>query len=237
MVQSDPSTGAGPRSPIKRQALELLRARNVRIETVLDVGVERGTPELIEAFPDQMHILFEPVAEFAPFIERAYKDVAYRLLEVAVSDHSGTGVLQIDKITGNDVTHSALVETANKEANQRQIQTTTLDDAVALMDLAKPYLLKIDIDGQELRALAGASNVLSDCAIVIIEVPVYELSARLRALEAVGFRLFDMVEPCYYDGSFWQADAIFIRNEVHAQHFSSLSNSGFEPAKYEMFKG
>ncbi|AQR60876.1 hypothetical protein BZG35_03820 [Brevundimonas sp. LM2] len=217
--------------------MDLLVARGVEIATILDVGVERGTPELIHAFPSLLHVLFEPVAEFVPFIEAAYANVDHRLVRMAVSDRTGEGTLQIESIMGGEVTHSALVAIGTEGEAQRSIPITTLDDAVAAMGLQTPFLLKIDIDGQELRALAGASNVLLNCAVVIVEVPVYEFSQRLRVLEAAGFRLYDIVEPCYYDGSLWQADAIFIRNEIHAQHFSDLRNKGFEVEKYQMFKG
>lgn len=51
------------RAPLKQDALALLVQRGVPAGCVLDVGALNGTPELIRAYPDVPHILFEPVAE------------------------------------------------------------------------------------------------------------------------------------------------------------------------------
>ena len=83
------NSGIRMRGPIKNQALRVLRNRKVAIGTVLDVGVLTGTPELMEAFPDVPHILFEPVVEFNPAIERAYRRHRFEIANVAISDRVG----------------------------------------------------------------------------------------------------------------------------------------------------
>ena len=39
-----------------------------------------GTPELLAVYPDKLHLLFEPVVEFTPAIERLYQNVRRRLI-------------------------------------------------------------------------------------------------------------------------------------------------------------
>lgn len=217
-----------PRKPNKDQALSLLRDRGLPIAAIVDVGVNTGTPELMKAFPDLEHFLFEPAEEFFPAIAKAYSRLKYRLFDLAVSDTSGSINLAVSAIEGGDVTHSAMTTGVG-----RPIKMTTLDDALAR--IPGPFLLKIDIDGHELKALAGATETLKRCSVVIVEAPFYELTPRLRAMEEAGFRLFDLSEPCYYDGAFWQCDAMFVRNDVFAEHFKDLQK-GFEAQLYQQYR-
>ncbi len=89
------------RSPIKRQTLGILRQRGVPVRSVLDVGVQYGTPDVAEAFPDVLHVLFEPVAEYLPHIERAYANTQHRIVPCAVSDRSGSTLLGTIALDGN----------------------------------------------------------------------------------------------------------------------------------------
>ncbi len=101
--------------------------------------------------------------------------------------------------------------------------------------LGGPFLLKIDIDGHELRVLKGAVETLKKCSIVIIECHSSQLVQRISAVQAAGFTLFDLAEPCYYDKLFWQCDAIFIRSDLAASNFRQLVGK-VEPGMYESFR-
>ena len=65
------------RGPLKSQALAVLKSRGVPVETILDIGVNTVTPELVAAFPDRHHVLFEPVEEYAEGIEHIYARVPH----------------------------------------------------------------------------------------------------------------------------------------------------------------
>lgn len=224
------------RAPLKRQALKLLRERGVPVSTVLDVGVLNGTPELVEAWPDVKYILFEPVAEFAETIRANYAAVDHELVSAAVSDVSGTVALEtFTVLDGADISHSRMK--ADGGAGMRQVPMVSLDDWLASCPQAAPYLLKIDIDGQELKVLAGASETLKQASIVIIEASRRQFVRRLNAVQKAGFTLFDLAEPCYYDGAFWQCDAIFVRDDLIGKHFRGLTNEDFDGGLYEAFLG
>jgi FkbM family methyltransferase len=227
------------RGPIKRQALQVLVQRGIQIGTVLDVGVLNGTPELIAFFPRALHMLFEPVVEFNAAIAQAYRAVRHEVINVAVSDRTGETMLVLEQVVdvpGLEFSHSHVMSEAPAGKVHRTVPMTTLDDALRGRDPPEPYLLKIDIDGHELAAIAGATETLKKCAVVIVEVQVGELAQRISAIADQGFILFDLVEPCYYDHALWQCDAVFLREDVHRQHFANLS-AGFERAKYNMFTG
>jgi FkbM family methyltransferase len=230
------------RGPLKNQALNIINRRGIRIGTVLDVGVLDGTPELKAHFPSAFHLLFEPLVELNPVIARNYRAVRHEIANVAVSDKSGETVLWLERlfdVQGAEFSHSHVAAAAQPAPDgkvQRKVPMTTLDDFLRDRDLPEPYLLKIDIDGHELAAIAGATETLKKCAVVIVEAQVAELPQRISAIASQGFVLFDLVEPCYYDHSLWQCDAVFLREDVHRRHFADFS-AGFDRAKYSMFKG
>lgn len=226
------------RAPLKDQSLTILRDRNIPVGTVLDVGVCHGTPELMQRWRDVPHILFEPVAEFAAPIEKHYRNLRHELHQVAVSDTEGTVSLKTAAVLPDmAVSHSSMVEGAAAEAGLRAVPKVTLDGFLAgRPDLQGPFLLKIDIDGQELRALRGAAETLKRCSIVIVECQRNELPQRILAVQQAGFQLFDLAEPCYYDKMLWQCDAIFLRRDLADSAFKPLKGK-VEPGMYETFRG
>ncbi len=228
------------RGPIKNQALNVIVRRGIKIGTVLDVGVLDGTPELKAHFPGAFHLLFEPVAELNAVIARNYRGIRSEIANVAVSDKSGETEIWLERlfdVQGAEFSHShvATAQPAPDGHVHRTVPMTTLDDFLKSRDLPEPYLLKIDIDGHELAAIAGATETLKKCAMVMVEAQVAELPQRISAIASQGFVLFDLAEPCYYDHALWQCDAIFLREDVHRAHFAQFGD-GFDPSKYTMFK-
>jgi FkbM family methyltransferase len=226
------------RGPLKDQALRVLINRGIRIGTVLDVGVLNGTPELKAHFPGAMHLLFEPVTEFIPAIQRNYKGIRHEIVNVAVSDATGETVLALEKVVdvpGQEFSHSHIVSKASEGSSHRTVPMTTLDHFLEGRDLPEPYLLKIDIDGHELAAIAGATQTLKKCAAVMVEAQVAELSQRISAVADQGFVLFDLAEPCYYDNALWQCDAILLREDLHRRFFAQIEPD-FDASKYSIFQ-
>ena len=121
-----------------------------------------------------------------------------------------------------------------RTAKPRIVTGTRLDTFTKANALVKPYLVKIDVDGNEMKILSGATETLKDASIVIIETPKGEFSEHIAFLEKQGFVLFDLVAPCYYDDSFWQCDSIFIRSELQRRHFKQLEQR-FDPTAYVEF--
>ena len=215
-----------PRGPLKRQTLAILRQRQVPVATVIDVGVLSGTPELVEAYPDRPHLLFEPVAEFAPTIERNYRNVQHQLVQAAVSDTSGeTRLRTVGMIGDAAISHSFMTESA--EQASRTVPRVSLDDYLRANPAQPPYFLKIDIDGDELKVLAGATETLKLTSVVMIEVTIYSIIERMQRVIEAGFQLFDLTEPAYYDDSFWQCDAVFVRGDLHPRHFEAAPDQRY----------
>jgi FkbM family methyltransferase len=189
----------------------------------------------MEAFPKTRHILFEPVSEFRKKIRKNYTALDYRLIEAAVTDEDRDVTLQVRKVVSQtEITHSSVVDGASENSETRVVTGTRLDTFTKANALVKPYLVKIDVDGNEMKILSGATETLKDASIVIVETPKGEFSERIAFLERQGFVLFDLVAPCYYDDSFWQCDSIFIRSELQRRHFKQLEQR-FDPTAYVEF--
>lgn len=225
------------RSPDKNQTLRILRDRGVPVGTVIDVGVCHCTAELISVWPDRKHMLFEPVAEFADSIAHHYRNVMYELHSVAVGDETGTIGLKVASVLpGMDISHSSMTEISpGSNPAIRTVPKVKLDDFLPGRGLEEPYLLKIDIDGHELQVIRGATETLKKCSIVIVECQSAQLVQRISAVQAAGFTLFDLAEPCYYDKVFWQCDAVFIRKDIAASKFKQLAGK-VEAGMYETFR-
>lgn len=221
-----------PRMPSKPQALTVLQERGIPVGTVIDVGVQTATPELMAAYRSVPHILFEPVMEFSERIRHNYRTLTYELHTVALSDEDGETELSVYGKTGGDITHAQI---GRATGEGRRVPKMRLDTILNGRDLADPFLLKIDVDGHELAVLNGAQETLKRCSVVIVECAGNQLPARIQAVQAAGFTLFDLVEPCYYDASFWQCDAVLVRSDLHAERFKRIGGR-VEPGLYETFR-
>ena len=217
----------------KISSLTALIDRGIEIHTILDVGVQYGTPELISVFHNKKHILFEPVSEFRENFCANYEALDYELHSVAISDTDGDVNLCLSAPAGGaSPTHSA-VRPELQRGSGRTVARRRLDRLFANNSWSPPYFLKIDVDGHEMAVLRGAAEVLLHTSILMIEVQKTELAKRIAFLNDAGFELFDLVERCYYDNSFWQCDAIMIKTELQRLYFRQLGAS-FDRSLYKV---
>lgn len=209
--------------------------------SVLDVGVLAGTAPLIKLFAHLPHYLFEPVEAHFSAIAAAYRDVSHQLFPVALSDEDGTAWQIGVSIDGTgEVTHSRLSDTpvaANEEPGLvecKPVKKARLDTLLAAETPPEPALLKIDVDGQELRILSGAEQTLKKTAVVVIEATVHSFLERASYLCERGFRLYDIADLAYYYDTFWQADLVFVREDIAAAnpHLQPWQSKPFQWSSY-----
>jgi len=212
-------------------SLKTARSRGLPVDCVIDVGVQRSTPSLIEAFPDKPHLLFEPVRDFFPDISRNYAKIDHELFEIALSDVDGEGFLQKrGQIGGGGVTH-AWVSKAGEP-----VRLARLDTMIRDARRSGPFLVKIDVDGADAPAkiIEGAPAVLAETSCVVCEFVAERFLDLAARIARHGFVLWDIVEPAYYDDVFYQCDAVFIRKDVIAANsgLRPFAMATFDPAKW-----
>lgn len=213
------------RLPLMEDSLQTLVGFGVPIASVIDVGVQAKTVQLINVFPKLKHVLIEPVESYFSQIRKSYQDIDHEIWNVALSDKEGSAFqIGLAKDGGDTVTHSFLSDraiTSEEREDVRQckpIRISTLDSLIAEFQISLPALLKIDVDGQELRILKGATNAFEHVSVVVIEATVNTLLERAGFLRDSGFKLFDMVDNAYYYGVLSQVDLIFVRNDIWEQN-------------------
>ena len=211
------------RLPEVTDSLRALRALGVPVECVLDVGILHGTAGLMQVFPDVKHHLFEPVDNYFDIIHKAYSKLDYELHQVALSDSDGSAwQIGICRDGTGQVTHSQLRDEPQSADDDpaivscTQVKKARLDSLLDDLDAATPYLLKLDVDGIELQFIEGAARTLRDASVVVIEVTNQTFLPRANAVAQHGFSFFDLVDLTYYCGTFYQGDAIFIRDDIVA---------------------
>lgn len=205
------------RHPTKAHSFKALKDMGLPVESVVDVGILTCTSDLMEAFPDVPHFLVEPVEEFYPNIERIYRGAGldYTLIKAAASEEDGTARLKTSSIRKEKrITHSRLSEDGGDGDNFRDVPSITVASLVKKYNVSTPFLLKIDVDGVELKVMKGARNVAADCSILCIEAGIKNFADRCNAALELGFELFDVVDLCYYGQRFVQADFVFINAKM-----------------------
>ncbi len=200
----------------KMGALLHLRALGFKPGVVIDVGVQRGTPELYEVFPESLHVLIEPVAEQEPYL----KEICAKLpnatyMIAAAAEECGMGSLRLTRnhqysglVPDNDVMN-------NETYSTREIKKVSLDYLAREGKMPSPVLIKIDVDGSEISVLKGSVWLLKEkkAQYVIIESTIFgQIHEVIDFMTAHGFALYDILEPLYrpLDNALWQVDLSFV---------------------------
>ena len=80
-------------------------------------------------------------------------------------------------------------------AGTTKVQAMTLDSVVQSLKLSGPFLLKMDIQGAEAKAIAGARETLQQTDAVIVEADIADFQEINSALISADFSLYDMTTP------------------------------------------
>jgi len=166
------------------------------IATVVDTGANRGQFALAarHCFPDARIVSFEPLTGPAALWRAVFAgDDRARLVEAAIGPEPGEATITI--------------------------QVTRLSDALPAGEIAAPALLKLDVQGFELPALAGCEGMLDRFAWVYVECSFMELYAGQALADEViawlrerGLRLAGVYNMAYDgQGRAVQADFLFGR--------------------------
>lgn len=195
--------------------------------SVIDVGAHQGQFALFARWlaPHARVVSFEPLARPAATFQRVLGgDERVQLVRAAVGDQHGK--LKIN-VTADDDSSSALPITArqvetygtgSRVVRQVEVSVTTLDRFFAEVPEG-PILLKLDIQGFELRALQGAERLIRSVDSVLIECsfePFYEDQPLFGAThDWLGSRGFSLVgghlTTTTDDGRWQQGDFLFER--------------------------
>jgi FkbM family methyltransferase len=226
--------------PSKPNVLARLR-KFLPISAIVDVGVRECTGELIQAFPEKHHYLFEPMGLFQPVIEKNYAAVPHTLIPLALSDADAMlYLIQSSLERDKRITHSQISPTP-KECDGHTIISCEpfvvrrFDSLELASNIANNFLLKVDVDGKDLEVIQGFGPHLQKASAVIIECTTKSLIKRLGYLESQGFWLIDLVDIVHYGPALYQLDAVLVRKDLITKelkpNISEFQRELWRPAK------
>jgi FkbM family methyltransferase len=206
---------------------QLLRERGVGL--VLDGGANRGqyAQRLRQLGYGGEILSVEPIPEvFAALARAARRDPRWRCVNAALGEAAGEASLHLNPISevSSLLAATGAVNTAGWQTGStirvpmRTVDEVLLDDDGS--DRSAPLFLKLDLQGYELPALAGAARSLERACAVELEastVALYRDAALLpevvARLDGLGFAVFsvDSALVDYESGRILQLDLLFTR--------------------------
>ena len=200
------------------QVLVQCKALGLVPKTVIDVGVANGTPALYSVFDESKHLLMEPIKEYEPDLKRICETVNAEYMLAAASSENGTTIIYIGEALHGS---SIMQPPEGKKQQNREIKLIKLDDVCRDKNLLGPFVLKVDVQGAELMVLEGASEILPQCELVILEVSFFNFRPDMpdiydvvRYMKEKGFAIYEIFSGHNrpLDGARAQADIAFVRD-------------------------
>ena len=198
---------------------------------VFDVGAHYGESviEYRKLYPDSEIHSFEPDGKTFATLQSAVQGLErVTCIQKALSDSEGKATFFVNE---SSATNSLLPLSGNakelwgdavrSQNEQKEATLTTLDNYCEESHVSHVHILKIDVQGAELRVLQGARQMLEKAAIdvIVCEVIVSQTYQGQNAFwqylqfaEQHGLALVDLLHPVRKRNQLLQLDAVFVRN-------------------------
>ena len=220
--------------PSKFDSLYRLNHLGFKPNSIIDIGVNKCTIELIHLFPSLKHYLVEPLIGYNKYIEENYKSIPHEIFNIGIGSKSGFFELQAYSVDGGEEpTHSMLTkecmnESADSPTNHAyqlcngmtKCKVLTLDEFISKtipsdLKVDNNILLKVDVDSVEYDILKNIGNVKEYIGCIVIECRTELLHQFIEMANNHGYYLWEFCDVCYLDNHMSQFDLIFISEIVH----------------------
>jgi len=150
----------------------------VDFATILDVGANTGQFSFaaLSSHPKAVIHAFEPIPDvFATLQSKFHGRSNLHAHNLAISDSNSTADFEVNESSASssllplDETHKKMYPGARK-TRMIKVNVSTLDRWAEGRDLKRPLLLKLDVQGNELKVLQGALTVLPSVDYVLTEI-------------------------------------------------------------------
>lgn len=199
-----------------------------RLATVVDIGANRGQFSLAvrQWAPKASVIAFEPLSAAAATFQKVFEgDSKVTLYQVAIGPGAGEVVIHVSSADdSSSLLPIAPLQTelfpGTGEIGMEAIRVGRLSDFVSAEEIRSPALLKVDVQGYELDALRGCTDLLQKFDLIIVECSFMELYEGqafahevIRFLDGHGFVLRNVYNLEYNrKGEAIQGDFAFAKN-------------------------
>lgn len=210
--------------PSWSERMKLAKKLGFSPKVIFDGGAFNGnwTRTATDLFPGTQIVIIEP----NPFVQEDIKrntshiQPSPNILNVALAESPGKAKFSIWREEKLDTGASLLDHVSGKAHKVIEVNVDTLDN-ISQQTTLIPDLLKLDLQGGELSALKGATQVLKHAEFMIIEfgcLEAYIGRATPRDLLEITYEndycLYDIVDCHYrpYDGAMTGGDFFFVKN-------------------------
>lgn len=223
------------RLPTKEDELKkTIWLRDRGIKTVLDIGANVGSfaEWSFLVLPDATVYSFEPLKDCYQEIINKFKDKArFQAFNLALGDDTA----QVEMYRNEWSPSSSLLPMAKlhkecfpftQKETIEKINIVRLDDIAQQLNLDKPFLIKVDVQGFEDKVIRGGINVFSQADVIMIEMSMEELykdqllfNDIYKILVNLGFEYRGVNGQLYHpqDGRILQDEVIFIKSRLMTQ--------------------
>jgi len=195
-------------------------------KAILDIGANSGqfARKVRSVLPDCVIHSFEPLpGPFAELKSWADRSQSINCHNIALGDQAGKALIH----TGSYTPASSLMSAAARlkrsmphvvPDREQQIEVMMLDSWFELQSIPRPFVVKMDVQGYEMKVIAGGQKAISEAAAVFTELSFIELyegqplaTDILLALREYGFEMADIYDVSRDPGSNFgfQFDALF----------------------------
>lgn len=214
-LKPEPEGRSGTMAGILRR----LHQQGPRFESIIDIGASdaQWTKLAMQSFPQHQYLMVEA----QPVHDAALKTFATGKANVQVA-MAAAGDRQGEIHFDASDPYGGIASPTPFPANNIVVPVTTLDHEASARQLPGPYLIKFDTHGFEVPILNGASAVLQQTSVIIMECYNFQISPdcllfpdMCALLGEKGFRCVDMADVLHRerDGALWQMDLVFIRKD------------------------
>ncbi len=139
---------------------------------MIDVGIAFGTPAFYSELSTAKFYLIEPVPQCKPLLEKLERQLGATSFNVAAGAVDGETEFHIHP----DISGSSCLKQSEGVKLDGELVSIPIRklDTIIPRDIARPCLLKIDTQGNELEVIKGAKELLNNVDIVIIETSFHE---------------------------------------------------------------
>jgi FkbM family methyltransferase len=188
--------------------------------TIIDVGVNIGTPQLYDTFIESKYLLIDPLEENRYYMKKIcnrLKNADYII--AAAAKYKSELVLHVH----NDFAGSSLYRESDgitADGIQRRVKGIPLDGICEERSLQGPYIIKIDTQGNELNVLLGAEKILKETELIILETSLFQFHIDgpqfydvVLFMKEHGFVVYDIAGTSFrpLDGAMSQVDLVFVK--------------------------